>query len=77
MTDSSYEKLLNTASQKLGTSSEQLKKALAKGDVKSLSQTLSKQDKEKLRAVLANKELMAKLKNASSPEEIMRMLGEK
>ena len=74
MTDSNYEKLLNAASQKLGTSPEQLRKALDKGDVKALSAGLSKQDKEKLRAVLANRELMEKLKNASSPEEIMQLL---
>lgn len=74
MTDSNYEKLLHAASQKLGTSTEQLRKALDKGDVKALSSGLSKQDKEKLRAVLANRELMEKLKHASSPEEIMQLL---
>lgn len=74
MTDSNYEKLLSAASQKLGTSPDQLRKALDKGDVKALSSGLSKQDKEKLRAVLANRELMEKLKNASSPEEIMQLL---
>ena len=77
MTDSNYEKLLNSASRKLGSTPEALKRALDKGDVKALSAGLSKQDKEKLRAVLANKELMAKLKSASSPEDIMRMLGGK
>lgn len=74
MTDSNYEKLLSAASQKLGTSTDRLRKALDKGDVKALSSGLSKQDKEKIRAVLANKELMKKLKNASSPDEIMQML---
>lgn len=74
MTESNYEKLIEAASRKLGTSSEKLKQALEKGDMKSLTQSLSKQDKEKLRAVLANKELLEKLKNAS-PEEIMRTLG--
>ena len=74
MTDSNYEKLLSAASQKLGTSPDRLRKALDKGDVKALSSGLSKQDKEKLRAVLANRELMEKLKNASSPEEIMQLL---
>ena len=72
-----YEKLLEAASKKLGSSPEQLRKALDKGDVKALSASLSKQDKEKLRAVLENRELMAKLKSASSPDDIMRMLGGK
>lgn len=36
---------------------------------------MSKSDKEKLRKVLADKELMAKLKSAGSPEEVLKMLG--
>lgn len=77
MTDSSYEKMLKAAGGKLGVSSEQLRQTLEKGDVKMLASGLSKSDREKLRAVLANKELMAKLKSASSPEDIMRLLGGK
>lgn len=75
MTDSRYEQLLAAASKKLGTSPEELRRALDKGDIKSLSANLTKQDKQKLRAVLENRELMAKLKNASSPDDIMKMLG--
>lgn len=74
MTESNYEKLLKAASEKLGSTPEQLRKALEKGDIKALSQSLSPSDKEKLRAVLKNKELMQKLKNAS-PDEIMKTLG--
>ncbi len=77
MTDSNYEKLLKAAGGKLGVSSDQLRQTLEKGDMKMLASGLSKSDREKLRAVLANKELMAKLKNASSPEDIMRLLGGK
>ena len=75
MTDNNVEKLLNAASQKLGSTPEQLRQTLEKGDIKALSANLSKSDKEKLRAVLSNKELMNKLKGASTPEELMRMLG--
>lgn len=77
MNESNFEKLVNAASKKLGTSPESLKKALEKGDVKALSASLSKSDKEKLRAVLANEELMRKLKGASNPEDVMRILGNK
>ena len=77
MNENNFEKLLNAASKKLGTSPEDLKKTLEKGDVKALSQSLSKSDKEKLRAVLANEELMKKLKKASNPEEVMKILGNK
>lgn len=75
MNDANYEALLNTASAKLGSSPESLRRTLEKGDIKALSARLSKSDKEKLRAVLANKELMQRLKGASSPEEVMKMLG--
>lgn len=77
MTDSNYEKLLKAAGGKLGVSSDQLRQTLEKGNMKMLASGLSKSDREKLRAVLANKELMTKLKNASSPEDIMRLLGGK
>ncbi len=77
MTDNDYEKLLNTASRKLGSSPEKLRKTLEKGDMAALSSGLSKQDKAKLRAVLSNKELMAKLKSASSPEDVIRLLSSK
>lgn len=75
MNEMSYDKLIEAASKKLGTSPQQLRKTLESGDMKALSQGLSKSDKEKLRAVLANKELMQKLKNASSPEDVMKIIG--
>ena len=77
MNDTNFDKLVNAASQKLGTSPERLKESLEKGDVKAISARLSKSDKEKLRAVLENEELMKRLKKANSPEEIMRILGKK
>lgn len=77
MDNKNYDQLIAKASQKLGISTEQLKRTLEKGDVKALSQGLSKSDKEKLRSVLANKELMDKLKNASTPEDLMKLLGKR
>ena len=75
MNDKDYENLLKSASAKLGSSPEKLRSTLEKGDISALSSGLSKADKAKLREVLANKELMAKLKSASSPQEIMNMLS--
>lgn len=75
MNGMSYDKLIEAASKKLGTSPEQLRKTLENGDMKALSQSLSQSDKEKLRAILANKELMQKLKSASSPEDVMKIIG--
>lgn len=77
MNQSNFEELLKSASQKLGTSPDNLKKTLEKGDIKSLSASLSKSDKEKLRSVLANEELMKKLKKASTPSDFMKILGGK
>ncbi len=75
MKNNNYEDLLSAAGKKLGITPDRLRGALEKGDIKALSGNLTKADKEKLRAVLADKELMKRLKNASSPEEVMRMLG--
>ncbi len=75
MNEKNYDKLIEAASRKLGTSPSQLRQTLEKGDMKALSQGLSKSDKEKLRAVLSNKELMQKLKSASTPEDIMKLLS--
>lgn len=77
MNQNNFDELLRSASQKLNTSPESLKRTLEKGDIKALSQNLSKSDKEKLRAVLANKELMQKLKKASDPNDFMKILGGK
>lgn len=75
--NNNYDKLIEAASKKLGTSPENLKQTLEKGDMKALAAGLSKSDKEKLRAVLSNEELMKKLKSASSPDDVMRILGKK
>lgn len=75
--NNNYDKLIEAASKKLGTSPESLKQTLEKGDMKALAAGLSKSDKEKLRAVLHNEELMQKLKSASSPDDVMRILGKK
>lgn len=77
MNQGNFEDLLRSASQKLNTSPDKLKKTLEKGDIKALSASLSKADKEKLRAVLANEELMKKLKSASNPNDFMKLLGGK
>ena len=52
-----------------------LRRSIEKKDISALSAMMSKSDKEKLRKVLADKELMAKLKSAGSPEEVLKMLG--
>lgn len=70
-----YDELIKSASQKLGSSPDDLKRSLEKKDLSAISSVLTRADKEKLRRVLADKELMKQLKGASSPEEVLRLLG--
>lgn len=77
MNEKNFEKLISAASEKLGTSPDKLKRTLENGDMKSLTSGLSKSDKAKLREILSNEELVKKLKNASNPNEVMRVLNEK
>lgn len=75
MNNNEYDNLIRSASEKLGSSPEDLRKSLEKKDLSALSAILTKSDKQKLRRVLADKELMKQLKSAGSPEEVMRLLG--
>lgn len=75
MNNNDFDKLIQSASEKLGASPNDLKKSLEKKDLSALSSILTKSDKEKLRRVLADKELMKQLRSAGSPEEVMRLLG--
>ena len=75
MNNNDYDKLIRSASEKLGSSPEDLRKSHEKKDLSALSAILTKSDKQKLRRVLADKELMKQLKSAGSPEEVMRLLS--
>lgn len=75
MNNNDYDNLIRSASEKLGSSPEDLRKSLEKKDLPALSAILTKSDKQKLRRVLADKELMKQLKSAGSPEEVMRLLS--
>lgn len=75
MNNNEYDNLIRSASEKLGSSPEDLRKSLEKKDLSALSAILTKSDKQKLRRVLADKELMKQLKSAGSPEEVMRLLS--
>lgn len=77
MNKQNMDNLIGAASKQLNASPEEIKKSLEKGDVKALSKLLSKSDKEKLRAVLSNKELVNKLKSTSNPEDVLRILNNK
>lgn len=75
MNNNEFDNLIKSASEKLGSSPENLRKTIEKKDLSALSSILTKSDKEKLRRVLADKELMKQLKSAGSPEEVLKLLG--
>ena len=75
MNNNEFDNLIKSASEKLGSSPESLRKTIEKKDLSALSSILPKSDKEKLRRVLADKELMKQLKSAGSPEEVLKLLG--
>lgn len=75
MANSDYDQLIRSASEKLGSTPDALRRSIEKKDLSALSSMLTKADKEKLRKVLADKQLMEKLKNAGSPEEVIKLLG--
>ena len=75
MNNNELDKLIKSASEKLGSSPDDLRKTLEKKDLGALSSILTKSDKEKLRRELADKVLMSKLKSAGSPEEVLKLLG--
>ena len=75
MNNNEFDNLIKSASEKLGSSPESLRKTIEKKGLSALSSILTKSDKEKLRRVLADKELMKQLKSAGSPEEVLKLLG--
>ena len=75
MNNNEFDNLIKSASEKLGSSPEIIRKTIEKKDLNALSSILTKSDKEKLRRVLADKELMKQLKSAGSPEEVLKLLG--
>ena len=75
MNNNEFDNLIKSASEKLGSSPESLSKTIEKKDLSALSSILTKSDKEQLRRVLADKELMKQLNSAGSPEEVLKLLG--
>ena len=75
MNNNEFDNLIKSASEKLVSSPESLSKTIEKKHLSAHSSKLTKSDKEKLRRVLADKELMKQLKSAGSPEEVLKLLG--
>lgn len=66
------EKMLETVSQKLGTTPENLRKSLEKGDLKSAISNMPPKDAQKLNMILNNKKLMEQFAKSPQAQEILK-----
>ena len=71
MNNNEFDNLIKSASEKLGSSPESLRKTIEKKDLSALSSILTKSDKEKLRRVLADKELMKQLRQHRAINKVL------
>ncbi|MDR2532517.1 MAG: hypothetical protein LBC82_06710 [Oscillospiraceae bacterium] len=71
------EKLLKTASLKLGMSPESLMGALEKGDMNSILANMNPSDKQKIKSVLENGTAMEKLMLNPQAAAMMKQMGKK
>ncbi len=72
MADNNMEKMLRIVSMKLGTSPEQLKKALEQGRMNDIVAGMNEQDRQRLTALLSNKALLNRIMNSSQAAELMK-----
>jgi response regulator of citrate/malate metabolism len=77
MNQKSIDALINMVSKKMGTSSDELKKDLQKGNINKLTKGMSAEDSAKLKQALANKDLTQKILSSPEAQELMRKLSGK
>lgn len=69
--------LLKMVSKKVGTSPDELKKDLEKGDLRRLTKGMSKEENEKLQQTIQNKALMEKVFSSPEAQDLMKKLSGK
>lgn len=72
--DENLQNLINTASQRLGTSPESLKKASEQGNVQDLLSGLSGDQAKKVQQILNDKEASQKLLNTPQAQALLKKL---
>lgn len=77
MNQKNIDALINMVSKKMGTSSDELKKDLQKGNINKLTKGMSAEDSAKLKQALANKDLTQKILSSPEAQELMRKLSGK
>lgn len=67
--------LLKMVSKKVGTSPDELKKDLEKGDLRKLTQGMSEEESQKLQQTISNKALMEKVFSSPEAQDLIRKLS--
>ncbi len=74
----SLDEMLKTASQKLGTDPENLKKAAASGKIKDILKNIGNEKAKEVEKILSNKEAASKLLSTPKAQQLLKkLLGEK
>lgn len=75
---SSLDEMLKKASQKLGTSPENLKKVAEEKNINHLLKNISAKESQKIEKTLSNKEELSKLLSTPKAQQLLKkLLGEK
>ena len=72
MNQKSVDVLLNMVSKKVGSSPEELKSNLQKGDLSQVTRGLNPEDSKKLMNVLSDKNLTEKIMSSPEAQELMK-----
>lgn len=75
MNQKALDLLLQMASKKVGTTPENLKSNLEKGDLSQVMGSMSTEDSQKLKNVLENKELTQKIISSPEAQELIKKLS--
>lgn len=75
--NSSMEKMIELASQKLGISPEKLKSSLESGNVDEMLVNMKKEDADRLKSVMNNRAVKDKLLNSPEAAKLMKNMKDR
>ncbi len=75
--NSSMEKMIELASQKLGISTEKLKSSLESGNVDEMLVNMKKEDADRLKSVMNNRAVKDKLLNSPEAAKFMKNMKDR
>lgn len=77
MNNKNFEALLNMASKKFGTTPENLRQSLEKGDLSSIMQGMDRNESDKLSQAMSNPDQMKKALSSPEAQALMKKLSGK